>query len=135
MKKIIFSLLTVSIIFLACTKKVDNDPEVIENIQGLWIGTFLDNNKPEQPASPFSLAIYPSGKIIVETSLLNQSFYALGTWNLNGSNFHANYIYLEDPAGANTVQQIVAKYDSTSTMQGMWSDKYTQGSFIVEKVE
>jgi len=162
MKKIIFSLSTISLYFLlsavsmgtsSCEKeevlvhdttKVTVRDTIIEevcppSVLGLWVGTYTVNQLPNDPARYFSFIIKPDGSLIVESKPTgSSSSLATGTWVRNGNKLTCNYVYPDPPQGYPVSQSATATYDNDKLTSGAWSDNGApngSGKFSMTKVK
>ncbi|HEX4850958.1 MAG TPA: hypothetical protein VFV08_09140, partial [Puia sp.] len=96
-------------VFLSCKK--DNNSS--HQITGLWEGTYTCCS---QPALYFSFTIYPDGTLSYKSKGINNAtFYASGTWILNGNAFTYDVLTLNTPGGPSH-QVGSATYSSNGTL-------------------
>ena len=124
----------------SCTKNVvtkqTTTPVTVNDINGLWVGTYTDDGAPQQGSQFFSFAIYPDQTLIVESRPQNTQLFASGTWTLIKDTLRCNYTYFSSIQGGTVYQTAMAVYDSTNSKlsSGIWSDVYGTGKFTMNKV-
>jgi hypothetical protein len=124
MKKLLMSSIvltifaTASIIFqMSSCKKADaqtNCPTPTYQIAGLWIGTYTYLT---QPPLYFSFTIYPDGTMSYKSKGNNgYTFYANGTWTLNGTTLSYSVTTTNNPGGTQQTQTGTATYSNSGTL-------------------
>jgi len=107
-------------------KKSDPTPTTSYSIEGLWIGTYTDDQNPNFGQQYFSLIIKPDGTMIVDSKVDNQQYLAVGKWALNGNDFTASCTYVYGSASAinvGTSQTITATWDNKEKINsGVWKN-------------
>jgi hypothetical protein len=120
MKKTLFSIAVVSAIFFisACSKDLPASSSY--PIEGLWIGTF-DVKAGSTPADSLYLSFYLRADSTMQTQGLGadgNTYYATGSWSLNGSSFTATFA-TTNLSQAGVVQQATGIYNGTDgTLSG-----------------
>ena len=127
---------------LACTKETlppeeeITEPSVEVALEGLWMGTYLAQNHPEQPPYIYSFTIQEDSTLLVESEFNLKLYPASGKWNLVDSIFTGSYQYPKDPYGNAITQNATAVFDNIKgEMTGTWKDIYGSGTFFLKKVK
>src|SRR5438309_1147309 len=73
-----------SILLISCKKDTeDSKTETTYPITGLWIGTYTQDQTPNQSGYDYSFSIYPDGTLLTKgTANDNYTHYSSGTWIL-----------------------------------------------------
>jgi hypothetical protein len=124
----------INLMLVSCSKDTDDKPSY--PIAGLWIGTYTYLT---QPPLYFSFTIYPDGSMSYKSKGSNDfTFYANGTWTLNGSNFSYSVQTTNTPNVAVQPRQTgTATYSNTGTLtNGVNTDVATgaSGTFTMTRV-
>ena len=151
MKKKVLSIATLLLICIltiltlnACKKDCTTTTSSVttkHTIDGLWVGTYLNNNLTSVPKQYQSITIYPNGEMLTNGLGGNTRFIATGNWVLNGSSFSANVSNIWSSTGNNFQSyHYTAVYDSIngSLTNGTWQDVNTtasSGTFDVIEVQ
>jgi hypothetical protein len=77
----------IAIFQIASCKKTDAQPPSTTSIEGLWIGTYTVDGKPDWGEQYFSFVIKPDGTVINDTEGESQQHLSIGTWALAGDKF------------------------------------------------
>ena len=125
----------------SCKKDCSTSSTVSKHtIEGLWVGTYLNNNLSSIPKQYQSLAIYPNGEMLTNGLGGNVKFIATGNWTLNGANFSGNVTNIWSSTGNNFQSyHYTAVYDSINgrLTNGTWQDVNTtvsSGTFDVVEI-
>ena len=115
---------------VSCEKDDDQDPNPQSYpIEGLWIGTYTVNGQPGLGNQYYSFVIKPDGTLIQDGKTQNQQAICIGTWNLNGTVFSANFTSIWGVSGVGVVQNVTANWDNTGKLtNGVWSNPPPGGS-------
>ena len=117
---------------LSC-KKENSNPSY--QIAGLWEGTYVFKS---QPPLYFSFTIYPDGSLSYKSKGDNgYTFYAVGSWELNGSTFTYDVTTTNNPGGIEVDQTGTATYQNNGTLSnGVNTDVATgeSGTFSMTRV-
>ncbi|HEY5393494.1 MAG TPA: hypothetical protein VIJ57_15325 [Hanamia sp.] len=107
-------------------KKADPTPTTSYSIEGLWIGTYTDDQNSKSGAQYFSFVIKPDGTMIVDSKVDGQQYLAVGNWALNGSGFTASYTYVYGSTSATNVgtsQSVTATWNNKEKISsGIWKN-------------
>lgn len=136
MKKIIFIIfLLVSTLtsIISCSKK--DNTTTPHSINGLWIGTY---NTPLNENVPyfFSFSVYPDGSLSYKSKgKENTTFYAHGTWLLDGSTF--SFSVVETSTGNVQTGTAIYNEQNESLASGTLSDSEagTSATWTMSKVK
>lgn len=135
--RFVFLLLSIGLFtHLGCTKKESAPPSTTSYpIAGLWIGTYTYQNQSPQY---FSFTIYPDGTMSYKSKGSNGfTFYANGTWFLNGTTFNYDVTTTNTPGPVQSNQKGTATYSNTGTLtNGINTDVATgsSGTFTMNRV-
>lgn len=133
-----------SITTLTGCKKDCEEPELIPDkipIEGIWVGTYTSDGRPDLGNLYSCYIIKPDGTIINETMGDGVQHFNVGTWNLTGNSFSATTTCVY---GYHTNIGIVLSHSGTfsetegTLTNGIWRmvpPKSQTGTFTVSKVE
>src|SRR5215831_3076776 len=136
MKRNLLILTTFLIIFsITACKKESTEPTKYP-ITGLWEGSY---SYLSQPPLYFSFTIYPNGSMSYKSKGINDyTFYANGTWTVNGDTFSYTVQTTNTPNVATQPTQTgTAIYSNTGTLtNGVNTDLTTglSGTFSLKRV-
>lgn len=133
MKKLLkkfFVLITLAVLTFqisGCKKDCPVPPTVTYPIQGLWIGTYTVASI-SQPPLYFSFTIYPDGTMSYKSKGSNgYTFYANGSWTLNGTLLSYTVTTTNNPGGVQATQTGSATYSNTGTLTNGVNSDVTPG--------
>jgi len=133
-KHYLLAICLVLLCLTSCKKDSTTQPSTYP-IAGLWIGTYTFLT---QPPLYFSFTIYPDGTMSYKSKGINDyTFYANGTWTLNGTAFSYTATTTNTPGGTQSTQTGTATYNATGTLtNGINRDVATNqsGTFNMTRV-
>ena len=119
MKKLLYTLLAVSIIFSACDKEEESNSNsniniTVSNMTGIWEATSFIINGGEF-ANLKTILYWLKPDMIIEENIQDNNTYNIqdntGTWEINGSN-----LIIEWVTGARTTYQITSLNNTTVSL-------------------
>ena len=127
---LLLAVLASTLLFSSCTKEADSLPaataETTYPVEGLWLGTYSVNGRPNVTGLSYSFVIYPDGTMTTRsTGDDGKTYYSAGTWvwQSSGSNIFVGTITTINPPGLPVTQRITATWSKTGIMtDGVWMD-------------
>lgn len=111
---------------------------ISNSLLGLWIGTYLYDQRPENPPEYFSFLIKPDHTILVTSKGAGEKYYAKGLWKLTKGQFVTTYTTYRFPNGEQPrTQTSVAVLKHRGLLTGKWRTAISvlaTGTFTLKKI-
>ena len=111
---------------------------ISNSILGLWIGTYLYDQRPQNAPEYFSFLVKPDHTILVVSEGAGEKYYAKGIWKLNKGQFVTTYTTYRFPYGEQPrTQTSVAVLKHRGLLTGKWRTAISvlaTGTFTLKKI-